>query len=106
MFGGPKASRRETLANLSITGRLRRFSDQPVAEIVQCGEPSATRLTVNTCRRQAARADFESISKRNTPTRTARERIAIASLVRRVPVRFAAAVRRQQPAWFLRLDVR
>ena len=31
--------RRETLANLSITGHLRCFSDQPVAEIVQCGEP-------------------------------------------------------------------
>ena len=30
---------RETLANLSITGHLCRFSDQPVAEIVQCGEP-------------------------------------------------------------------
>jgi hypothetical protein len=30
---------RETLANLSITGHLRCFSDQPVAEIVQCGEP-------------------------------------------------------------------
>jgi hypothetical protein len=30
---------RETLANLSITGHLRRFLDQPVAEIVQCGEP-------------------------------------------------------------------
>jgi hypothetical protein len=29
----------ETLANLSITGPLRSFSDQPVAEIVQCGEP-------------------------------------------------------------------
>jgi hypothetical protein len=27
------------LANLSITGHLRCFSDQPVAEIVQCGEP-------------------------------------------------------------------
>lgn len=25
--------------NLSITGHLRGFSDQPVAEIVQCGEP-------------------------------------------------------------------
>ena len=32
-------SPRETLANLSITGHLRCFSDQPVAEIVQCGEP-------------------------------------------------------------------
>jgi hypothetical protein len=32
-------SPRETLANLSITGHLRRFSDQPVAEIVQCAEP-------------------------------------------------------------------
>ena len=32
-------SPRETLANLSITGHLRGFSDQPVAEIVQCGEP-------------------------------------------------------------------
>ena len=31
---------RETLANLSITGHLRCFSDQPVAEIVQCGEPA------------------------------------------------------------------
>ena len=31
---------RETLANLSITGHLRRFSNQPVAEIVQCGEPA------------------------------------------------------------------
>src|ERR1700719_646070 len=30
---------RETLANLSKTGHLRCFSDQPVAEIVQCGEP-------------------------------------------------------------------
>jgi hypothetical protein len=30
---------RETLANLSITGHLRCFSDQPVAEIVQCGAP-------------------------------------------------------------------
>ena len=30
----------ETLANLSITGHLRCFSDQPVAEIVQCGEPA------------------------------------------------------------------
>ena len=33
---------RETLANLSITGHLRCFSDQPVAEIVQCGEVSFT----------------------------------------------------------------
>jgi hypothetical protein len=33
-------SPRETLANLSITGHLRGFSDQPVAEIVQCGEPT------------------------------------------------------------------
>jgi hypothetical protein len=32
-------SPRETLANLSITGHLRCFLDQPVAEIVQCGEP-------------------------------------------------------------------
>jgi hypothetical protein len=32
-------SPRETLANLSITGHLCCFSDQPVAEIVQCGEP-------------------------------------------------------------------
>jgi hypothetical protein len=31
-------SGRETLANLSITGHLRGFSDQAVAEIVQCGE--------------------------------------------------------------------
>jgi hypothetical protein len=30
---------RETLANLSTIGHLRGFSDQPVAEIVQCGEP-------------------------------------------------------------------
>ena len=30
---------RETLANLSITGHLRCLSDQPVAEMVQCGEP-------------------------------------------------------------------
>ena len=34
-----QVSLRETLANLSITGHLRCFSDQPVAEIVQCGEP-------------------------------------------------------------------
>src|SRR5215218_8156719 len=34
-----RASHRETLANLSITGQLRRFSNQPVPEIVQCGEP-------------------------------------------------------------------
>ena len=33
-----REDRRETLANLSITGHLRRFSDQPVAEIVQCSE--------------------------------------------------------------------
>ena len=33
----------ETLANLSITGHLRRFSNQPVAEIVQCGEPNSLR---------------------------------------------------------------
>ena len=33
-------SPRETLANLSITGHLRCFSDQPVADIVQCGEPA------------------------------------------------------------------
>jgi hypothetical protein len=33
-------SPRETLANLSITGHLRGFLDQPVAEIVQCGEPA------------------------------------------------------------------
>jgi predicted TIM-barrel fold metal-dependent hydrolase len=32
-------SPRETLANLSISGHLRGFSDQSVAEIVQCGEP-------------------------------------------------------------------
>ena len=32
-------SPRETLANLSITGHLRCFSDQLVADIVQCGEP-------------------------------------------------------------------
>jgi hypothetical protein len=32
-------SHRDTLANLSMTGHLRCFSDQPVAEIVQCGEP-------------------------------------------------------------------
>ncbi len=40
--GGRKngESARETLANLSITGHLRRFSNQPVAEIVQCGEPA------------------------------------------------------------------
>ena len=31
----------ETLANLSITGHLRSFSDQPVAEIVQCGGETA-----------------------------------------------------------------
>ena len=31
---------RETLANLSKTGHLCGFSDQPVAEIVQCGEPA------------------------------------------------------------------
>jgi hypothetical protein len=30
---------RETLANLARTGDLCCFSDQPVAEIVQCGEP-------------------------------------------------------------------
>ena len=29
----------ETLANLPITGHSRCFSNQPVAEIVQCGEP-------------------------------------------------------------------
>ena len=34
-----RSSMDETLANLSITGHLRGFSDQPVAEIVQCGEP-------------------------------------------------------------------
>ena len=34
-----EAQPRETLANLSITGHLRCFSDQRVAEIVQCGEP-------------------------------------------------------------------
>jgi hypothetical protein len=32
-------SDRETLANLPITRDLRCFSNQPVAEIVQCGEP-------------------------------------------------------------------
>jgi hypothetical protein len=37
---------RETLANLSITGHLRCFSDQPVAEIVQCGEPTPTLRSV------------------------------------------------------------
>jgi hypothetical protein len=46
---GPFALRvltpRETLANLSITGHLRRFSDQPVAEIVQCGEPPPKSIT-------------------------------------------------------------
>ena len=36
-------STRETLANLSISGHLRCFSDQPVAEIVQCGEPTLAR---------------------------------------------------------------
>jgi hypothetical protein len=32
-------SYRETLANLSITGHLCGFSDQPGSKIVQCGEP-------------------------------------------------------------------
>jgi hypothetical protein len=30
---------RETLANLAKKADLRSFSDEPVAEIVQCGEP-------------------------------------------------------------------
>src|SRR5437773_10984537 len=37
----------ETLANLSITGHLRSFSDQPVAEIVQCGEPACKLNRIN-----------------------------------------------------------
>jgi hypothetical protein len=40
-------SSRLTSRNLgepSITGHLRGFSDQPVAEIVQCGEPSFQQL--------------------------------------------------------------
>src|SRR5688572_23397410 len=40
-------SPRETLANLSITGHLRCFSDQPVAEIVQCGEPARKAPRIN-----------------------------------------------------------
>lgn len=36
----PRDLRRETLANLSTVGQLRCFSDQPVVEIVQCGEPN------------------------------------------------------------------
>ena len=43
-------SNRETLANLSISGHLRCFLDQPVAEIVQCGEPAPKQLTVNNLR--------------------------------------------------------
>ena len=38
-------SARETLANLSVAGHLRCFSDQPVAEIIQCGE-AISRLSV------------------------------------------------------------
>src|SRR6476660_4257439 len=42
--GRSRDSSRETSANLSITGHLRSFSDQPVAEIVQCDEPAFARL--------------------------------------------------------------
>ena len=42
-------SLRETLANLSRTGHLRRFSDQPVADIVQCGEPAPKPIKSTTC---------------------------------------------------------
>ena len=36
-----------TWASLSITGHLRCFSDQPVAEIVQCGEPTPKALPID-----------------------------------------------------------
>ena len=36
------------MANLSITGHLRCFSDQPVADIVQCDEPPALSQTFKT----------------------------------------------------------
>jgi hypothetical protein len=47
-------SSRETLANLSITGHLRCFTDQPAAEIVQCGEPAFAQLR-RASARQASR---------------------------------------------------
>ena len=39
MSTDPPGTIRETLANLAKKADLRCFSDQPVAEIVQCGEP-------------------------------------------------------------------
>jgi hypothetical protein len=44
------------LANLSITGHLRCFSDQPVAEIVQCGEPAPKQLPINNLQDQPIRS--------------------------------------------------
>jgi thioredoxin reductase len=52
---------RETFTNLSITGHLRGFSDQPGSEIVQCGEPPH-KLTQVATRQALASSKRESIS--------------------------------------------
>jgi CheY-like chemotaxis protein len=39
----------ETLANLSLTGHLRCFSDQRLVEIVQCGEPILSSSSPRPC---------------------------------------------------------
>jgi hypothetical protein len=47
---------RETLANPSKWARLRRFADEPVAEIVQCGEPPPKALVINNLQDQPNRS--------------------------------------------------
>jgi len=62
-------SPRETSANLSRTGHLRGFADQPVAEIVQCGEPTSRR------RREVAPRAVSSTRRSSPSARRERGRI-------------------------------
>ena len=64
-------SPRETLANLSITGHLRCFSDQPVAEIVQCGEPARKINKINNLYAKATSAPLSAYFPASAPVQAA-----------------------------------